>query len=78
MSDNILCTLFLGRKYNTEVASLYYQGPELLVEFEEYDYALDLWSFGCLFSALIFEKYPMFKGANDEDQLVQIAQVMSA
>ena len=65
----------LGRKYNVGVTSLYYQGPELLVEFEEYDYALDLWSFGCLFSAIIFKKLPFFKGFNDNDQLIRIAQV---
>ena len=57
------------------MASLYYQSPELLVEFEEYDYALDLWSFGCIFYSIIFQKLPFFKGANDNDQLVKISQV---
>lgn len=77
ISHNIRYVFFIGRKYNVEVASLYYQSPELLVEFEEYDYALDLWSFGCMFSSIIFQKLPFFKGANDNDQLVKISQVSS-
>ncbi len=32
------------------VASRYFKGPELLVDFQEYDYALDLWSLGCMFA----------------------------
>ena len=78
MSDITHIVLLSGHKYNVEVASLYYMGPELLVDYEEYDYALDLWSFGCIFSAIIFKKLPFFKGYNDDDQLVKIAQVRTA
>lgn len=28
-------------------------GPELLVDHEEYDYSLDLWSFGCILASLV-------------------------
>ena len=41
-----------GREYNVRVASRYFKGPELLVDFQEYDYSLDLWSLGCMVSAL--------------------------
>ena len=39
-----------GREYNVRVASRYFKGPELLVDFQEYDYSLDLWSLGCMVS----------------------------
>jgi len=35
-----------GREYNVRVASRYYKGPELLVDLQDYDYALDMWSLG--------------------------------
>lgn len=31
----------------SRVASRYFKGPELLVDFQEYDYSLDMWSLVC-------------------------------
>ena len=39
--------------YNVRVASRYFKGPELLVDFQEYDYSLDMWSFGCMFASMV-------------------------
>jgi len=65
-----------GREYNVRVASRYFKGPELLVDHEEYDYSLDLWSFGCILASLIFRKEPFFHGHDNFDQLVKIAKVL--
>jgi casein kinase II subunit alpha len=54
----------------------YYKGPELLVDLQDYDYALDMWSLGCMFAALIFRKDPFFCGHDNYDQLVKIARVL--
>lgn len=35
------------------VASRYFKGPELLVDFQEYDYSLDMWSYGCMFASMV-------------------------
>jgi casein kinase II subunit alpha len=64
-----------GREYNVRVASRYYKGPELLVDMQEYDYSLDMWSVGCTFAAMIFKKDPFFHGHDNYDQLVKIAKV---
>ena len=71
----ILFLLNLGREYNVRVASRYFKGPELLVDFQEYDYGLDLWSLGCMFASMIFKKEPFFHGHDNYDQLVRIAKV---
>jgi casein kinase II subunit alpha len=78
-----MCTLCLspssstiGREYNVRVASRYFKGPELLVDFQEYDYALDMWSLGCMFAGMIFRKEPFFHGHDNYDQLVKIAKVI--
>ena len=65
-----------GREYNVRVASRYFKGPELLVDLQEYDYALDLWSLGCMFASMIFRKEPFFHGHDNYDQLVRIAKVL--
>ena len=65
-----------GREYNVRVASRYFKGPELLVDLQEYDYSLDLWSLGCMFAGMIFRKEPFFHGHDNYDQLVKIAKVL--
>lgn len=65
-----------GQEYNVRVASRYFKGPELLVDFQEYDYSLDLWSLGCMFAGIIFRREPFFHGHDNYDQLVRIAKVL--
>jgi serine/threonine protein kinase len=40
-------------QYNVRVASRYFKGPELLVNMRQYDYSLDLWSFGCVLAGMV-------------------------
>lgn len=63
-------------EYNVRVASRYFKGPELLVDFQEYDYSLDMWSLGCMFASMIFRKEPFFHGHDNYDQLVKICKVL--
>jgi len=63
-------------EYNVRVASRYFKGPELLLDFQEYDYSLDMWSLGCMFASMIFRKEPFFHGHDNYDQLIKIAKVL--
>lgn len=65
-----------GVEYNVRVASRYFKGPELLVNFQYYDYSLDIWSFGAMLASMIFKKEPFFHGNSNTDQLVKIARVL--
>jgi len=65
-----------GREYNVRVASRYFKGPELLVDLQDYDYSLDMWSLGCMLAGIIFRKEPFFHGHDNYDQLVKIAKVL--
>jgi len=65
-----------GKEYNVRVASRYYKGPELLVDFQLYDYSLDMWSLGCMLAGMVFRKEPFFHGHDNYDQLVKIARVL--
>ena len=59
-------------EYNVRVASRYFKGPELLVDFQEYDYSLDMWSLGCMFASMIFRKEPFFHGHSNTNQLEKV------
>ncbi|CED84946.1 pkinase-domain-containing protein [Phaffia rhodozyma] len=65
-----------GTEYNVRVASRCFKGPELLVDFQEYDYSLDMWSLGCMLASMIFRKDPFFHGHDNHDQLVKICKVL--
>lgn len=67
-----------GVAYNCRVASRYYKGPELLVDFQEYDYSLDLWSLGCVMAGMIFEQDVFFHGADNADQMVKILEILGS
>nr|CDS31974.1 casein kinase ii subunit alpha [Hymenolepis microstoma] len=67
---------FPGKEYSIRVCTRYYKGPELLINFKQYDYSLDMWSFGCVFAELIFNCQVFFFGHTNEDQLNKIARVL--
>jgi casein kinase II subunit alpha len=67
---------FPEKDYNVRVASRYFKGPELLVDYQYYDYSLDIWSLGCMFAGMIFMKEPFFHGNDNYDQLEKIAKVL--
>ncbi|TBU18727.1 protein kinase domain-containing protein [Ordospora colligata] len=64
------------KEYSVRVASRYYKGPELLVDYPYYDYSLDIWSFGCVLAEMIFKKRPFFHGESNNDQLMKIIRVL--
>jgi len=65
-----------GKDYNVRVASRHYKSPELLIGFGYYDYAIDLWSVGCMLAGLLFRVEPFFRGKDNEDQLGKIVSVL--
>ncbi|SCU81475.1 LANO_0B03224g1_1 [Lachancea nothofagi CBS 11611] len=65
-------------EYNVRVASRFFKGPELLVDYRMYDYSLDLWSFGTMLASMIFQKEPFFHGTSNTDQLVKIVRVLGS
>jgi casein kinase II subunit alpha len=60
--------------YSVKVASRYYKAPELLVNYQYYDYSIDMWSFGVMFAGVVFKKNPFFHGHDNYDQLVKIVR----
>ena len=45
---------------NVRVASRYFKPPELLCNYRYYDYALDIWSLGCLMAGIVSLSFYFF------------------
>jgi casein kinase II subunit alpha len=65
-----------GRKYNVRVASRHYKCPEILMGYEYYTPAIDVWGFGCIMASLLLYREPFFRGKDNIDQLGKIISVL--
>lgn len=55
----------------SEVVTLWYRPPDILMGSEHYTTSVDIWSIGCIFAELVNLK-PLFPGKNEDDQLMKI------
>ncbi|OHS98445.1 CMGC family protein kinase [Tritrichomonas foetus] len=65
-----------GARYNIHVASRHFKAIELLVDYQFYDYSVDIWGFGVTMAGIIFHKMPFFKGNDDFDMVNKITAVL--
>ncbi|ADM12119.1 cyclin-dependent protein kinase [Encephalitozoon intestinalis ATCC 50506] len=63
------------RTYTTEVVTLWYRPPELLLGCKYYDASVDVWSAACIISEVVLMK-PFFPGDSEIDQLFRIFKVL--
>ncbi|RKF83106.1 Mitogen-activated protein kinase spm1 [Golovinomyces cichoracearum] len=62
--------------YMTEyVATRWYRAPEIMLSFQSYTKAIDVWSVGCILAELLGGR-PFFKGKDYVDQLNQILHIL--
>lgn len=67
-----------GSALHHRVASRHFKSPELLVNYQLYDYSLDIWSLGASLAGLLFKRNPFFKGTNNTNQLDKIVEVLGS
>ncbi|CAG2171821.1 unnamed protein product, partial [Oppiella nova] len=60
-----------------QVCTRWYRCPELLYGANHYDYAVDMWSVGCIIGELL-QRWPLFKGESDIEQLSRVVQALGA
>ena len=63
------------RPYTSDVVTLWYRAPELLLGSSEYSTPIDIWSIGCIFAEMV-TKRPLFPGDSEVDQLYRIFRVL--
>lgn len=62
-------------KQTNYVVTRWYRAPELILGFQNYGPAVDMWSVGCIFAEL-FSRDALFSGKSTKDQLKQVIDVV--
>ena len=63
------------RHMTSEVITLWYRAPEILLGCRNYSAAVDMWSVGCIFAEMMCRR-PLFPGDSEIDQLFKIFQAL--
>ncbi|CCF59563.1 hypothetical protein KAFR_0H01530 [Kazachstania africana CBS 2517] len=61
--------------FSSEVVTLWYRAPDVLMGSRTYSTSIDIWSCGCILAEMITGK-PLFPGTNEEEQLKLIFETM--
>jgi negative regulator of PHO system len=61
--------------FSSEVVTLWYRAPDVLMGSKHYSTSIDMWSAGCIFAEMIMGK-PLFSEKSEEDQLEKIFKVL--
>ncbi|KAI8872795.1 kinase-like protein [Ramicandelaber brevisporus] len=86
-----ICDFGLARGYRTDssgedraadagfmteyVATRWYRSPEIMLSFQAYTKAIDIWAVGCIFAEMMYGR-PIFRGTDYVDQLKKILLVL--
>eukprot|EP01029_Cantina_marsupialis_P001971 TRINITY_DN1179_c0_g1_i1.p2 TRINITY_DN1179_c0_g1~~TRINITY_DN1179_c0_g1_i1.p2 ORF type:complete len:245 (+),score=51.14 TRINITY_DN1179_c0_g1_i1:529-1263(+) len=62
-------------QYTVQSVSRMYRPPELIMASSQYSFAVDMWSFGCIFLEM-FLGQPLFADGGDMNLLIQIASLI--
>lgn len=57
------------------VSTRYYRAPEIMLTWQKYDVAVDIWSTGCIFAEML-EGKPLFPGKDREHQCNQSSSLL--
>jgi casein kinase II subunit alpha len=64
------------RRYSVHVATRYYKSPEILMDYEYYDYSMDIWAVGVMLLEILSLKLHVFDGNDNDHQLDAVAEVV--
>eukprot|EP01016_Furgasonia_blochmanni_P000636 TRINITY_DN10177_c0_g2_i1.p1 TRINITY_DN10177_c0_g2~~TRINITY_DN10177_c0_g2_i1.p1 ORF type:complete len:404 (+),score=103.10 TRINITY_DN10177_c0_g2_i1:61-1212(+) len=62
--------------YTRRVVTLWYRSPELLIEKESYNCAVDMWSIGCILGELLKDGIPILRGKDELNQFQLICELI--
>ena len=61
--------------FSSEVVTLWYRAPDVLLGSRNYSTSIDMWSAGCILGEM-FAGRPLFPGKSNSDQLLKIFRVL--
>jgi casein kinase II subunit alpha len=66
------------RKYSVHVCTKYYKAPEVLMGYQFYDYAIDIWSAGIILFEGLALRFHIFDADTNDGMLVGMAKIFGA
>jgi casein kinase II subunit alpha len=63
---------FPERAYTVRVSTMRYKAPELLLNYQYYDYGVDVWGAGVVFAEMLV-KFPFFEGRDIDEMVAGVA-----
>ena len=60
--------------YSVRVSTLRYKAPELLLNYQCYDYGVDIWGAGCVLAEMLW-KCPFFEGRSIEEMVAEVGDL---
>jgi p38 MAP kinase len=77
--DLKICDFGLAREQDAQmtgyVTTRYYRAPEIMLTWQNYTYAVDTWSVGCILAEMILGKV-LFPGRNHVHQFILITELL--
>jgi serine/threonine protein kinase len=64
--------------FSSEVVTLWYRPPDVLLGSTTYSTSIDMWSIGCIMGELYLCGQPLFPGKDSSDQLRRIFRIMGS
>jgi casein kinase II subunit alpha len=64
------------RRYTVHVATWYYKSPELLMNYEYYDYSMDVWAVGTMLLEILSQRFHVFDGVDTDHQIDAVAEIL--
>jgi p38 MAP kinase len=79
--DLKICDFGLARTWDREmtgyVSTRYYRAPEIMLTWQKYDTAIDIWSAGCIFAEML-EGKTLFPGKDHVDHFFIITELLGS
>ena len=72
MRLSLLCSPLMA---DSQVVTLWYRAPDVLMGSRTYNTSIDVWSCGCIFAEMI-SGVPLFRGRDNQDQLLHIMRII--
>lgn len=63
------------KAYTVRVSTMRYKAPELLLNYQYYDYGIDVWGAGCVFAEMLI-RFPFFEGTDPEEMIIDVAKIV--
>ncbi|VUZ48029.1 unnamed protein product [Hymenolepis diminuta] len=67
-----------NKPQETDIGTLNFYAPELLMDYKMFDHAIDMWAFGCIFASAVFRRRRLFEGDTFTEVLQDITSVLGS